>query len=132
MANGFEQDRQATREQAERAAEAAREFRERQARGVDERLAERDRSVAEFYEREASYRPTPTQRENDLAKVGALDIDAKEPDGSESDEEHQDRVMQGRLPGGNPYVTRALGADGAPRRGRGRPRKAPEGTEVGG
>src|SRR4051812_33293991 len=120
MANGFtEQDRQAAREQAERAAETARAHREAQAKGVDERLAERDRSVAEFYEREASVKPTPTQRENDLAKVGALDIDDKEPDGSESDEEHQARVMQGRLPGGNPYVTRAEGT-GEPRRGRGR------------
>ena len=124
MANGFEQDREAAREQAERMAESERERREVQARGVDERLAERDRSVAEFYEREAGVRPTPTQRECDLAKVGALDIDDKEPDGSESDEEHQHRVMTGRLPGGNPYVTRGAEGEGgaAPRRGRGRPR----------
>lgn len=27
-------------------------------------------------------RPTPTQEENDLAKLGALDIDAKQADGS--------------------------------------------------
>lgn len=127
MANGFEQDREAAREQAERTAEAARANREAQERGVDERLAARDRGVAEFYEREAGVKPTPTQRENDLAKVGALNIDEKEPDGSESDEEHQARVMQGRLPGGNPYVTRGE-SSGEPRRGRGRPRNpAPEG-----
>jgi hypothetical protein len=122
MTNGYEQDRQALREQAERAAEADKERRGRLAQGVDERMAERDRSVAEFYEREAGVKPTPTQRENDLAKVGALDIDDKEPDGSESDEEHQHRVMQGRLPGNNPYVTRDLGS-GEARRGPGRPRK---------
>lgn len=124
-----DQDRQASREQAERAAKAEKERREAQTKGVDERLAERDRSVAEFYEREAGVKPTPTQRENDLAKVGALDIDAKEPDGSESDEEHQHRVMQGRLPGGG-YVTRGE-SSGDQRRPRARP-PAPRNPEGGG
>lgn len=128
MGNGFtDEDRQTMREAAERAAEAERERRELQTKGVDERMEARDRSVAEFYERDATLRPTPTQRENDLAKIGALDIDDKEPDGSESDAEHQQRAMAGRLPGAGPYDTRALGVggpNGEPRRrGPGRPRK---------
>jgi hypothetical protein len=77
-------------------------------------------SVAEYYERESGLRPTPTQAENDLARVGALDHDAKEDDGSEWEADAQARLMQSDLAGG-PYATRALDADAgtdAPRRGR--------------
>lgn len=76
-------------------------------KGVDERLAQRDQAVRETEERTAKVKPTPTQRENDLAKVGALDHDSKEPDGSEPDEVVQHRAMVGRLPGGGAYETRS-------------------------
>lgn len=96
---------------------------------VDARTKAKDEQVAEYYEREANIKPTPTQAENDAAKVGALDVDEKEDDGSEWDDEHQRRVMEGRLPGGSPYDTRALEAGEAGESGgggsrRGRPRKA--------
>jgi len=46
--------------------------------------AERNERTARYYERMAKVKPTPTQRECDLTKVGALDLNAaREPDGSE-------------------------------------------------
>ncbi|MBA3572683.1 MAG: hypothetical protein H0W34_12115 [Pyrinomonadaceae bacterium] len=51
-------------------------------KGVDERNAAMQKQNEEFYAADAARKPTPTQRENDLAKVGALDIDDKEDDGS--------------------------------------------------
>ena len=90
-----------------------REARERQARenekrederrkvaekGVDDRLAVKDRQVNEQTERQLKGKPTPTQRENDLAKVGALNIDEKEDDGSGPDDEHQEHPDHGRIP----------------------------------
>src|SRR5215207_492852 len=79
------------------------------AAGVAEREAAKQASVDEYYEREANSQPTPTQEENDLAKVGALDIDQKEHDGSESEEEALRRTMESRLPGSQPYANRAMG-----------------------
>jgi hypothetical protein len=91
---------------------------------VEAREAAKNKSVAEYYEREAAARPTPTQAENDLAKVGALGDTPLEDDGSEWEADAQARLMQADLAGG-PYATRALDADAgaeAPRRGR--PKKA--------
>src|SRR5215207_2574279 len=82
------------------------------AAGVAEREAAKQSSVDEYYEREANSQPTPTQEENDLAKVGALGLDDKEPDGSEPEEVAQRRAMESRLPGSQPYANRALGASG--------------------
>jgi hypothetical protein len=46
--------------------------------------AERAERTEKYYQRLAGWRPTPTQRENDLIRVGALDPNAAlEPDGSE-------------------------------------------------
>jgi len=120
-----ERTAEAEREARENLARAAEERRAEAERGVDERLAARDESVREFYDNADKSTPTPTQRENDLAKVGALDIDAKEDDGSGPEIEYQRRVMQGRLPGASPYETRSAGNDqpAVPRRGPGRPRR---------
>jgi hypothetical protein len=81
--------------------------------------------VDEFYAREAAAKPTPTQAENDLAKVGALNIDEKEDDGSEWESDAQARVMEQRV--NNPYVTADMNPSGHQEEGaarsRGRPRK---------
>jgi hypothetical protein len=91
------------------------------AEAVAAREAVKEQQNAEYYEREAAMKPTPTQAENDLAKVGALDIDSKEDDGSEWDEDQQRRVAEGKLLGGA-YDTRVLEAgdssEGGSRRGR--------------
>jgi hypothetical protein len=93
-------------------------------KGVDAREQAKSDSVADYYARQEGLQPTPTQRENDLAKVGALDIDDKEDDGSEWEDEAQARVMAARLPANNPYDTRELSA--APERPARGKRKASE------
>jgi hypothetical protein len=102
------------------------------AAAVQAREEVKNRQVAEFYEREANLQPTPTQAEIDLARVGALNHDDKEDDGSEWEADAQARVMQANLAGG-PYSTRSLEAGpagesgeeaAARRRGPGRPRKS--------
>lgn len=82
---------------------------EEKTKGVDERLAARDKQVAETYERMDKARPTPTQRENDLAKVGVV-VEQKEPDGGEPQDDHTRRILESKLPGENPYDTRMEGA----------------------
>lgn len=52
---------------------------------VDEGAKRQAEAVAETERMTSQSQPTPTQRENDLAKVGALDIDDKEDDGSGPD-----------------------------------------------
>jgi hypothetical protein len=89
--------------------------------GVKARREAAESMNAEYYAREAAAKPTPTQEENDLAKVGALDIDDKEDDGSEPEGEAVRRVMESRIPGNNPYETRDASLDTARRPGR--PRK---------
>lgn len=80
---------QATPEQQAEANRAASEVREKSQKaateGVDKRTEEMKKANEEFYARGAASKPTPTQRENDLAKVGALNIDEKEDDGSGPD-----------------------------------------------
>lgn len=56
---------------------------------VDDAAEAQAAAVAESEERMGASRPTPTQRENDLAKIGALDIDEKEDDGSGPDPHNQ-------------------------------------------
>jgi hypothetical protein len=70
------------RQQAQATRAAAEAHQRTATEGVDARAALVSKSNAEFYEQEAAGKPTPTQHESDLAKVGALDIDAKEDDGS--------------------------------------------------
>lgn len=86
------------------------------------------KSVDEYYSRSEAAKPTPTPEEADRAKLG-LPVDEPEADGSEPEEVVQRRVMEGRLPGANPYDTRAVTAEAeAPRRGPGRPpTRKPEG-----
>ena len=111
----------------DRLAEVQKENLRRQQAAVDHRESVKQQQVDEFYAREASAQPTPTQRENDLAKVGALNIDEKEDDGSEWQSDFDQRVMTARLSANNPYDTRAIEAgeessgdseEATPRRGR--------------
>lgn len=74
-------------------------------KGVDEREKAKQDSVDEYYAREAEAQPTPTQKENDLAKVG-VDVAKKEDDGSEKEVDAQRRVMEAKLD--NPYATRVV------------------------
>jgi hypothetical protein len=61
-------------------------------------------------------KPTPTQEENDLAKIGALDVDGLEPDGSGPERAHVtevreiDRSMSAGP--GQPYETRTAPSEG--------------------
>lgn len=100
---------------AERAAADLRarqeEARKLATKGVDERLKAKAKQVQEVHERQDSSQPTPTQRENDLARVGALDIDAKEDDGSEWETDSVRRQLESKIPGNNPYETRDLSAE---------------------
>src|SRR5215207_1188682 len=96
--------------------------------GVEHRRRVQQEQVADFYARMEGLQPTPTQEENDRAKVGALsleELDNKEDDGSEWQDEGTRRVLEAKLPGNNPYETRDVDAGGgdAPRR-RGRPARS--------
>lgn len=124
MANGIQEDRQAAQERVEREQQAAQERRENAERTVDETLAARDQVNEEVERVTAGVKPTPTQRECDLMRLGVA-LDEKEPSGAPPEAEFQRRVMEARLPGNSPYETRALGGGGAepPKRGPGRPRK---------
>jgi hypothetical protein len=80
--------------------------------------------VSEYYARSEAAKPTPTPEEADRAKLG-LPVELED-DGSEPEEVAQKRVMESRIPGNNPYDTRALSSGEEARRGPGRPPKAPE------
>jgi hypothetical protein len=130
MANNLAHTDEQMREQAERAREAAERHKETMTQGVDERLAVRDQIVADYYERSAAAKPTPTQRECDLIRTGAMTVDdEKEDDGSGPEGDHVRRILEAKVPGNNPYETRmengtVEGQEGQPvRRGPGRPRK---------
>lgn len=127
MPNGFHETPEAAQERVQRAEEAEQERRANAEKLVDERLEARNKSVTEYYEQSARVKPTPTQREADLMKLG-IPVEP-EPDGGESDEEFQRRNLEGRLSHNNPYETRAVGGStGEPRRGPGRPRKSEQPT----
>ena len=103
----------AARESSERQAEIIEKNKTANEKLVDARLAAKEKQNAEYYERKANEQPTPTQRENDLARMGALDIDNKEDDGSEWQDELDRRVMLGNVD--NPYVTREMASEGEER-----------------
>jgi len=75
-----------TPEEAKRQAEQANKSRDDARQAADKRLDEeakaRHEANVEAGRRQAEGKPTPTQRENDLAKLGLLDHDEKEDDGS--------------------------------------------------
>lgn len=80
------------------------------AAGVDARLKVKDQQVKASQERHDNMQPTPTQRENDLARVGALDLnEEKDDDGSEWETDHTRRVAAEKLD--NPYVDPAVAAE---------------------
>lgn len=94
---------------------------------IAHRESAKQKGVEEYYARSEAAKPTPTPQEADRAKLG-LPVDEPEHDGSEPDEVMQRRVIESRVPGANPYDTRALVAEGEPpRRGPGRPPRRPEG-----
>lgn len=114
-----QQQNEVSQKAADDARKAQGEAQKLAAAGVDERLKAKEKQVQENQERQDALQPTPTQRENDLARVGALNIDEKEDDGSEWEDEHHTRVMTERLPGNSPYATRDITAPEAGRSRRG-------------
>jgi hypothetical protein len=96
---------------------------------IAHREAAKNKSVEEYYARSEAAKPTPTPAEVDAAKMG-LNVDDKEPDGSDPEEVTQRRVLESRIPGANPYDTRSLSPDAGERRGPGRPPKAAEPTST--
>lgn len=84
------------------------EARDAAVKGVRERQKAQDEANAEAYRRMHVSTPTPTQEENDLAKVGALDIDKKQDDGSGPDERLNPRPVRRNVEAGAPapYTTR--------------------------
>lgn len=83
----------------------AEERRHANRKGVEDRAAAMEASNLEAMKRMDSTKPTPTQRENDLAKVGALNIDEKEDHGAENEQVAMRRTMEAKL-SGEPYATR--------------------------
>lgn len=76
---------------------------------MEARRDELARANAETEKRVANSKPTPTQEENDLAKIGALDIDSKEDDGSGPDlrvQNEQHRALSAEQSKGD-YKTRS-------------------------
>lgn len=75
-----------SREEANRQAEQANKARSDAREAANKKLDEDDKARhdanVEAGKRQAESKPTPTQRENDLAKLGLLDPDEKEDDGS--------------------------------------------------
>jgi hypothetical protein len=84
---------------------AVEERRDANRKGVEDRAAAMEASNREAMKRMDATKPTPTQRENDLAKVGALNIDEKEDHGAEDEQVAIRRTMEAKL-SGEPYATR--------------------------
>lgn len=84
---------------------AVEERRDANRKGVEDRAAAMEASNREAMKRMDSTKPTPTQRENDLAKVGALNTDEKEDHGAENEQVAMRRTMEAKL-SGEPYATR--------------------------
>lgn len=72
---------------------------------LDEQRAVIDKRNAEAEERMAKSKPTPTQRENDLARLGVL-VD-KEPDGTPEEDPTVTKAME-PAPPDPAYVTRSM------------------------
>jgi len=99
MADTHEQSQQARREARKKTQDEARKM-------VQEQRQEREKATAEAVKRMESTQPTPTQEENDLAKVG-VNVDEKEDDGSgETIIERRIVANQPLGPGG--YETRGM------------------------
>lgn len=86
---------------AQRTADAQRTLEQNRSDAVkklDEDEKRRVDQINQVGERESQSKPTPTQRENDLAKLGLLDIDSKEDDGSGPDVPPQNtrRTVEGQ------------------------------------
>lgn len=97
-------------------------------KGVDDRRKVMEQQNDEYYTRSAASKPTPTQAENDAAKVG-MPVEP-EPDGSEPDHVAVRRTMESRMPGGSPYDTRSMEAHRpAPQPQRPAPAPAPKKPE---
>ena len=117
------EDRRVAEENSKQMAENLAKVKEARTKALDEQRAEIDKRNAEKMEWQAKAKPTPTQREADLAKLGALnEFDEKEDDGSGTEEEYRARALE---PGPKDpitagYETREVGEQ---RRGPGRPRK---------
>jgi hypothetical protein len=62
-------------------------------RQVAESQSAQDKANADYYKAQENLKPTPTQRENDLAKMG-VPVENKEPDGSEPQAEADKRAAQ--------------------------------------
>ena len=85
-------------------------------KAVDDAAKAKADAVAETEKRINSGKPTPTQRENDLAKLGALDPDEKEDDGSGPDPANQPLANVRALTGdqGGDYKTRNVAPEPKP------------------
>lgn len=122
---------------AEKHAQRTKDVNEKATTTVEARAAAQEKQATEYYERMVDCQPTPTQRENDLFRMGIHEAaEDKEDDGSEYQDDHTRRILEAKLPGMNPYETRMEGEEGGagtypegaeqpPRRGPGRPRKEP-------
>lgn len=101
-ANAQQRDRQAR--------ESAEASRKNAAQAVADRRKAAEDANSETQRRMDQSTPTPTQEENDLAKVGALDIDSKQDDGSGPDvapaQVQQSRSVEANQSGSAPYQTR--------------------------
>jgi hypothetical protein len=90
----------------ERNREARKKAQDESRKAVQEQREERAKLTAEAVKRMESTQPTPTQEENDLAKVGVV-VDQKEDDGSGETVIERTIVANKPLgPGG--YETRAV------------------------
>lgn len=95
-------------ETKDRRAEDRKKLREETTKQLDAQQAEREQAGAASAKRMASAKPTPTQRENDLAKVGALThLDEKEDDGSGPEMVHVRTVVPASEAEGPGYRTRS-------------------------
>jgi hypothetical protein len=91
-------------------AAAVEDRRKRNTKSVEDRSAAMEASNREAMRRMDASKPTPTQRENDLAKVGALNVDEKEDHGGEDEQVAMRRTMEAKL-SGQPYYTRDANPD---------------------
>lgn len=98
------------RRAADAAARSAEEASNRRRDAAEAQRAAVTRSNEEAMARMEETQPTPTQAENDAAKLGIGDINDKEDHGGEDEGEALRRNMVGRL-SSTPYETRSVDAD---------------------
>ena len=118
-------DNQESQQAARR--EARKQAQEESRKAVQEQREERAKHTAEAVKRMESTQPTPTQEENDLAKVGVV-VDEKEDDGS--GETIIERTIVANQPlGRGGYETRSAAVDKAREARETREREAREARE---